>query len=296
MNYFLRYIFTILTLCLVLLFSGCAKTSINEIPSYIAIDSLSLNVSDIQGSASHKITDTWIYADNDLIGAFAFPFPLKRIPLLKSGSCQLSIFAGIKLNGINETRTPYPFYQPLNKTVTLEREKVLDLGEMKFSYVTGTKFAWIENFEKANLSIDSTARSEVNLVRTLLPELATVFPNEVNKYAAKVVIPNDSLVFECCSHDSFKLPTTGSSVFLELNYKTNNKFTVGFFINGAVTSQRPILVVNPSLTWNKIYINLTPTLSANSDATSFRVFFSAVKSTSDPEAEIYFDNIKLLHF
>jgi hypothetical protein len=293
MTFFTRHTTELFLLTIVLILTSCTKTSIDEIPSYIAIDTISVSTTSVQGTASQKIFDAWVYADNELIGAFELP---AKFPVLKSGTSELTIFAGIKLNGINETRAPYPFYQQIVKTVNLEREAVTDLGHMNFTYIAGTKFAWMENFEQSNLSIDSTARSEVNLVRTRLDELSTVFPGEDNKYAAKVVIPNDSLVFECASHDAYKLPTTGTSVFLELNYKSNNAFTVGLFLNGAVTSQRSVLVVNPSTTWNKIYINLTPTVSSLPDVNSFKVFFTAKKSTDDAQAEIYFDNIKLLHF
>ena len=186
------------------LFTGCSKNTVEQIPSYLAIDTISINVNAIQGTASHKIVDSWVYANNELIGGDELP---SRFPILKSGTTSLTIFAGIKLNGINETRSPYPFYQKISKTVTLVRDSVLDLGHLKYQYAEGTKFAWIENFEQNNLSIDTSARSEINMVRTKLPELAAAFPYEQNEYAAKVVIPSDTLVFECVSHDSFKLPT-----------------------------------------------------------------------------------------
>ncbi len=289
-----KNIFTLFIIVTLSLLAGCSKTTIDEIPSYIAIDTTSINVASLQGTASQKISDTWVYADNELIGAFEVP---TQFPVLKNGSSELSIFAGIRLNGINETRAPYPFYEKISRTVNLEREKITDLGHLKFLYVVGTKFAWQEDFEQANLSIDSTARSEVNLVRTrMTSELAAAFPFETNEWAAKIVIPDDSLVFECASHDSYKLPTTGTSVFLEMNYKSNNSFTVGLIVNGSVTSQKSVLVINPSETWNKIYINLTPSVSASSGATSFKVFLSAMKNTNVPKAEIYFDNFKLLHF
>jgi hypothetical protein len=289
----LKHIIKFITITSVFLLSGCAKTSLEEIPSYLAIDTISLKVTTMQGTASQKISDAWVYAENELIGAFELP---KRIPILKSGTTQISIFAGIKLNGMNELRVPYPFYAPFKQDITLEREVVDSLGHLTFSYLDGTKFAWQEDFEQINLSLDMTARSEINLVRAQLPELSSAFPYEMNDFAAQVVIPNDTLIFECVSHDSFKLPTDGTSVFLELNYKSNNAFTVGVFVNGSVASQKPILVINPSSSWNKIYINLTPTVSANAGAGSFSVFFTAKKSTDVPKAEIYFDNIKLLHF
>lgn len=277
----------------ILLFTiGCSKS---EIPSYIAIsDTLSLSVNGMQGTSSQKITDAWVYAGNDLIGAFELP---KTFPLLKSGSTQITVYAGIKMNGINETRVPYPFYAPIIKTVTLEQEKVTKLAHLKFAYAENTQFAWQEDFEGANLSIEATARSEVNFTRSLIPdEAVSPFPGELNMYAAKVVIPNDTVVFECKSHDGFALPTDGKSVFLELNYKSNNALTMGIFAYGTLTSQRPVFVLNPSTKWNKIYINLTPTMSNYSGITSFGIYFSATKTTDDAAAEIYFDNIKLLHF
>lgn len=276
-----------------LLILGCGKTSIDEIPSYIQVDTISINVNSVQGTASQKITDVWVNAGNDLIGAFELP---AQFPLLKSGSTQLSLFAGVKLNGINETRAPYPFYDRIIKTINLEREKVTDLGHLKFAYAEKTKFEWQENFEQDNLSIEPTSRSEIKFSRTLLPELKAAFPGEINEYAAKVVISNDTLVFEAASHNFFKLPTDGSAVFLEMNYKSNNPLSFGVIVNGAVTSNRPVLILNPSSKWNKIYINLTPTLSNYSSANSFKIYFSSVKSTEVPKAEIYFDNIKLLHF
>lgn len=272
--------------------SACTKTSLDEIPSYIAVDSISIKVTSFQGSASHKVVDTWVYAGNDLVGGFELP---AKFPVLKSGNTELTIHAGIKLNGMNETRVPYPLYAPIVKTVLLEREKVTDLGQLEFSYKEGTVFAWIENFEQYNPSIDSTSRSEIALQRVELPELATVFPYETNEYAMKVEIPNDSLVFEAASHDQLKLPTDGRAVFLELNYKSNNSFTVGLFKISSIVISKEILVVNPSSTWNKIYINFTPTLSESQDYTNFKVFFIAKKDENVAKAEIFLDNIKLVH-
>lgn len=276
-----------------LLAFGCSKTSIDEIPSYIAVDTISISVNSFQGTASQKITDIWVDAGNDLIGAFELP---AQFPVLKNGSTQLSLFAGIKLNGINETRAPYPFYDRITKTVNLEREKITDLGHLKFSYSDKTKFELQENFEQNNLTIEPTSRSGISFSRVFLPELKTAFPGEINEYAAKVVIPNDTLVFEAASHNFFKLPTDGTAVFLEMNYKSNNPLSFGLIVNGTVTSNRSVFILNPSDKWNKIYINLTPTLSNYSSANSFKIYFSSVKNPDVTKAEIFFDNIKLLHF
>ena len=293
MKNYRRFLVILLISFQAFLFVACTKDSVENIPSYISVNSAAVNPTSTQGTASHKIVDAWVYAGNDLVGGFELP---AKFPVLKSGTTEVSVLAGIKMNGINETRVPYPFYEIIKKTITLEREKISNLGDLRFSYKQTTKFAWQENFEIANSSIEITARSEVSLQRVKLPELATAFPNESNEYAAKVVITNDTSVFECQTQGAFILPTDGNSAFLELNYKSNNRFVVGLVANGSVATQNQILVINPSATWNKIYINLTPTLSANNTAGSFRVFIIATKDTDIPTAEIYFDNFKLVHF
>ena len=79
-------------------------------PSYIHIDSISLTTDyTAYGTASHKITDAWVYVDNELIGAFELP---ANVPVLKSGVHNINIRPGIKLNGIAATRSYYPFFNP----------------------------------------------------------------------------------------------------------------------------------------------------------------------------------------
>jgi len=288
-----KYILKLFPLILILLVASCAKNSVEDIPSYIKIDSISIKPNALQGTLSHKITDAWVYCGNELIGGFEMP---ANFPILKGGTNVLSIYAGIKLNGINETRVPYPFYQHLEKTVNLKRDSVLNLGDLAVTYTDKTVFSWIEDFEHTNLSIDTTKHSQTALVRALLPELATSFPYETNKYAGKVTLADSITSFECASHDFFDLPTDGHDVFFEMNYKTNHSFTVGLYVNGTVITQRAVFVVNPDNKWNKIYINLTPTLSTYINVSgSFKVYISAYRSKSDANAEIYFDNLKLLH-
>lgn len=281
--------------CLILV--SCQKQSELDIPSYIAIDTISLDVTADQGTASNKIIDAWVYTGNDLEGAFELP---ASFPVLKSGNTVLHIQPGIKLNGISETRAPYPFYDTISIVTSLSRETVSDLGHLKAKYKSGTVFEWMEDFEDPYLTLDTTARSSYKINRVGDPALASAFPGEGNSYAGKVVVDSETKLFECTSHNSFTfsntLPEEKSYVFLELNYKTNVAFTVGLFIYGTQTVQQDVLVINPTNTWNKIYINLTPTISTNTDASKFKVYFKATKQEGAENSEIYLDNIKLLHF
>ena len=47
--------------------------------------------------------------------------------------------------------------------------------------------------------------------------------------------------------------------------------------------------------WNKIYINLTQTVSESIGALSFKVFINMRRNDPSTSEEISFDNIKILH-
>jgi hypothetical protein len=287
------YIFLALSL---VLFS-CKKGSDEDIPSYISLDTISLNPEG-QGTSSQKITDAWVFLDDVLIGAFELPFA--KVPVLKVGKHKLKIFPGIKMNGIAATRVPYTFYSPVEKDITLVRDSIIDLGtggSLKVKYSPNTKFSWQEDFEQSAVSIDSTARSLYHLQRTDDQLLIFHQPGEYNSSSGIVLVPSDTGIFECVSHDSFVLPETGTDVFLEFNYKTNNSVTVGLFVNNPTqTIQEPIITLNPNTNWNKIYINLTSTVIQYQNASDFRVFFGIVKDSNVAEAQFLVDNIKLVHF
>ena len=91
-----------------LLFSGCDKEE--QIPSYIYISEFVLYTKNTNfGSNSHDFVDAWVYANNKLIGVFELP---ATIPILESGSKQLTIIAGIRKNGLYYEREAYPFLKP----------------------------------------------------------------------------------------------------------------------------------------------------------------------------------------
>ena len=59
----------------------------------------------------------------------------------------------------------------------------------------------------------------------------------------------------------------------------------------------PLVYVNPSPVWNKIYINLGPNITDNQSAEYFKFYIAGMidDKDADAEAEYYFDNIKLVY-
>jgi hypothetical protein len=57
----------------------------------------------------------------------------------------------------------------------------------------------------------------------------------------------------------------------------------------------PLIVLNPTDTWKKIYVNYTVRVSANYNATNFRVYFAGVLRSNATSDKVLLDNIKLIH-
>jgi hypothetical protein len=56
-----------------------------------------------------------------------------------------------------------------------------------------------------------------------------------------------------------------------------------------------IITLNPSETWNKIYIELSPTITATPNAKYYRLLFGTSRTDVSTKGEIYFDNLKIVN-
>lgn len=267
------------------------------IPSYLRIDSIALKtVSPAQGSASSRITDAWVYIDEQLIGAFELP---ATIPILSQGSRRLKIKPGIRLDGMVQLRANYPMYTDIDKTITLTPDSVTTLkGQLingkqtLFTYYSDkVQFVWAENFEDANLAFDTVKNSKTDFLLTENP--VETFEGQ---HSGKITLTKDQNLFEAWSSEAVSLPRNGSPVFLEINYRCTNSFTVGIIALGATDLiQSPILTLNPSKGWNKIYVNLTPNVSSTTIGLKFKIFIGAMLDENSEEGLIWLDNLKLVY-
>ncbi len=264
------------------------------IPSYLQIEKIKLvdNPNINEGSLSNKITDAWVYVDDELIGAFELP---AKFPILKKGQHKITILPGIKMNGISGTRISYPFYKSIeiyNFNLVPDSITKIDTNLLVTSYLDNTKFAWKEDFEDGGVSLQKRSNSDTGIYKTNIPQY--VFEGT---YSGLVNLLSNQNFFEIETIDNFVLPKNGSPVFLEMNYKNNNIFMVGFFAYYSNTiKQVATITLYPTSEWKKIYINLTPDLANEYNASSFKIFFGHYKQETVNEAVIVFDNIKLVHF
>lgn len=273
---------------MVTLFGSCSLFNPTEpIPSYISIDKIDLTTEPAEGTDSHKITDAWVYIDDQFVGCYELPC---KFPVLFTGVHTVMVRAGIKVNGIAATRSPYPFYASYKQSVDLQAGIVTEMNPI-VTYASITDFQFIEDFEQAGVLIDTSATSD-----TTLQLIGTSNPNVFEgNYSGVAYLDHQNTFFECISSQAYSLPKSGADVFLEFNYKSNHEFIVGVEAQPPYYLKTASLTYNASPNWNKTYLYLTPAVSGSPNALLFKVFIGMQNTSGADGVELYLDNIKLVY-
>lgn len=283
--------FTLFLVSQIVLFSACNLLNpAEEIPAYIEIDSSYFSVNDPvkEGSASHKITDAWVYINNDLRGVYELP---AKFPVLDKNDCDVTIRPGIKMNGIAATRVNYLLYKSYTTRLNLKPLQTYKITP-QYTYADNLKFPFKEDFESSN-SFENYSASDTSIVRVSNPNL--VFEGN---FSGAIYLDTEKSYFKAkaVSANKYKLPDSGRTVFLEMNYKCNNTFAIGFGSQYNVDAIETLLIIlNPSPNWNKIYINFTEEASRNLNANEHYFYIESLLNPGVDKAEIFIDNLKIVH-
>lgn len=278
---------------LFLLFIGCNKEK-QKAPAAFLMKAESVTVAvtnpTLQGTTSHKITDLWYYVDGQFKGAFPIG---NSFPITTTGATQITVFPGIKNNGISATRQPYEFYQPIvfDTSVTVGTTAVRNF---EFKYKTGVQFDWLENFEgfgtTSGISIQNSINTDTSfaIANSAVPPFPNVFEGTKCLYFA---VDDNKRVAQFESTAKFALPKSGAPVYLEMNYKCSEAFTVGM-TNGS--SSLYVAGINASADWNKIYIQLSSGVSNLTG--NVGLYIRAFKTNPGSKSEFWIDNLKILSY
>lgn len=298
----MRGIKILLVICCILILGSCNKFKGNqEIPAYLHVDGFSLrtNYAD-EGAATHKITDVWLYVDDSYQGCYELP---ATIPVLEHGKHKVTLYPGIKMNGIASTRIIYPFYKPyiidsydfgdLDKLVGL-----VDTISPSTRYYTSDESTikfWFEDFEQPSIKFEKTHASDTAMIKTERND-ENAWLSDDSQYSGHIWI-GDTLNYVCVSTPELPaFPGQGNYVLVEMDYKCETEFLVGLYasITGSINDIE-LVYVNPSEDWNKIYINLGPSISDNANNALYFKLYIRASVEEGQEANLYFDNIKIVY-
>ena len=303
---------TLFSSLLLLLFTAsltsCMKFEGEQtVPAYIRIDTIALTCDYYTyGANTNNFVDAWVYVDDDIRGCFELP---ATIPVLKQGPHKVTVYAGIAVNGIKDTRADYPFTSPAIFTnVNLVPDSIVTLNPVVTYWPAGTDenthVRWMEDFDTGTVTMEITDQSDVPYIRTSGP-LAWHDPEGVHStYSAKFMLNSDTTQFCFATSEAFTdLPTQGSPCMLEMDYKCSDTCTVGIYyqLNYSVI-QEALVRLRPTgasgeepVEWKKIYINLGPYFVDYEDADYFKVYLSSWFNRNDGPQYFYFDNLKIIY-
>lgn len=268
---------TYLVLC------SCSKNNLKapEASFMVAYPSVNITSALIQGSNSQKITDMWLYVNDQFQGCYATGAVM---PIVASGNAKVTFFAGIKNNGIADTRQPYYFYQSYTINQSIEAGKTYTVNPT-FEYISSAKFWFADNF--------NTGSNGSGNYFTNGGDSAVGF-NNPNGYGGSgqsvfMSMSDTKPTAKLITNNYYAMPLGGAAVYLEMDYQCNQPIIVGI-LSG--TSDRQALVLNPTTGWNKIYVDLRTVINTQPISSLCRFYIAASKQTTTPQ--IYIDNVKLI--
>ena len=279
-------------------FSSCQLIDQPEkIPSFIHIEDISLLISNsLQGTQSEKISDAWVYVDGNLEGIYELP---STIPLHYEGNHDISIYAGIKKNGISADREKYPFYTSHIENVNLIADSIIHIEPIV--YYEDDLYIWIEDFEDPQTRFNPFSNSDTDITIIDSPN-NEVF--ESNSGAINMNASNYYCELRTNETDFNNFPTNLTiPAFIEMDYNCNFPFAIGILHKDASLpsyQKQPIITLFPTSTdtlnnWNKTYLFISDATNFYTSATEFDLYIAVSNSQGNNDIKIRLDNIKVIY-
>jgi hypothetical protein len=295
-----RWFFPVL-LALSLAMPGCDK-EVEPVPAYLHIEPFKITATnpEVHGSISEKITHAKVFlldkttGESHSLGVVTLP---ATIPSLATGEQEIIIDPIIKANGNTLFLEIYPFYNRFKQNINLVSNEELTVSPVT-SYVDNAKFEFVEDFEGPGhlfeVDRDNNPGTKIELSKD------DIFEGE---YSGKITLDSANNVIVAASNFVYTLLYSDvGKVFMEVNYKTDVVLEFGVLNIDATGNEFPnfefVVLAKPE--WNKIYFDMTDIIATASHNRFVFVMraglpFENGKPTLE-KAEIYLDNIKLIHF
>ena len=266
---------------------SCGKHQPAELPTFISISDIEYVVEPSQGTNRHLITELWIYADSQFIGAYPVH---AQFPIIAPGTFHLDVFPGIRENGQALSPTIYQMMSPDQVVVPSQPGGIIEIHPT-FSYAEEVVVALNEDFESSNIfSQDLDGDTATAFVR--------ISEGAIDGRSAMATLNSNHQELEVASKFGYgTLPDNGLPTYLEMEYSSDVPLAVGIRVAGSANSvYKLVLFANPTNS-QKIYINFSNEIQILGKG-AYEILFRCNFDPDLPKVsqEVTIDNIKLLHF
>ncbi len=283
---------------LLLISTSCTLIDKQEnAPSFIYIHKFNLNISNSdQGSESEKITDAWVYINDNLEGVYELP---AKVPLHYDGIKDLKLYPGIKRNGISADRKKYPFYTVYNIAIDLIPDSIINIFPETF--YEDNLYIKVEDFEDPNHFFNSVSTSQVDIL-TLDDQ-----DNETFEGNSGAIDMNSNHYFFEARTDELDFNSFPKNLnipaYIEMNYANNYPFEIGIlhkdasipaYQKQALITLVPTFEFNQDIRWNKTYLYISDATNFFTVATEFDLYISVLNENELDDIKVRLDNFKVI--
>jgi hypothetical protein len=280
------------------IFSGCGLFDRPEvIPAFVKVEQFNLTTLSSHGTSSSRITDCWVYLNDNLVGVYELP---ALVPIHAQGNQNIKIKAGIMKNGVAGERAAYPFYTFYNETMNLVSDSIFSINPDITYEVNYTP--WIEDFEDPGIKFDDYQSDTVMFVGTSANTQGLLEGN-----CGVIKMNSNHLVCEMRTDEPYfdGMPKNiDIPAYMELNFKSNYSFQVGILSKDdqiASFVRTPLITFNPTtdsngvMQWKKTYLYLTDATTFYPVANDFEIYIRVLNPEGYDGIEVYVDNIKIFY-
>ncbi len=281
----IRNIFFLFIITLVF---SCKKTFKPAEPAFFVTcnDASVVTTYTSQGYGSDNITDLWLYTNGKFRGAY--PVGSKMPVMIEDGRSTIEVYAGIKVNGISQTRKNWVMYQAIKLDTTVASGTNF-VRNFAFNYSGVAKFPWVETFQGSGTTLLRSPISDT----TFKTHISDAHVFEGTK-SIELGLAGGALIAQIETASSYTLPLNSGEIYLELDYKANCEFRVGTATNGSYYESQTI--ITPKENWHHIYIQLAESVNMDKSSSLKKVFFKIQRDGNIAEQKVYLDNLKLVYF
>jgi len=269
-------------------FLGCSDfRNPDQIPAFLYIDFPEKIVTPGQGSASNRITEAYVYINDEFLGAYTFG---RSYPFLNTGPTEVTIFSGIRMNNLDEQTNIYNIYARYEATIDLQPGQT-DTIKPKVRYANAADFVLVEDFEGSSIFKENLDGNPNTFM-----EASTDVVFEGNQ-SGVLTVDAENPVAEVGTEDVYTNLRRGSPVFMEIDFKGETNLFIGIIgYDGVNQPQRFYkLQLFPRDNWTKVYVELTDEIfELRRDAYQF-VLMAIYSSEVNKETQrVYVDNVKII--